>query len=299
MRALIKAQNDKDRAGPQRVMTQVPRPAATLIPASPRRRRHRSPHDPARKSAAFLGGAYVFPGGALDAADSDLKRRILGTLPPEPPAEYYIAAVRECFEEAGRRAALRQEWGANLVRARALLMNRRQQPFLEILEKEDLYIPAGELVYYANWITAPGRSRRFDARFFVAVAPDGQEGSHDAAETCAPPLDQPARGARARRARRDRARLRDAAHAQRFADFSRPGNRFAAGASAPSRRDQPRLLGAGQGGAKLFRRADPQYFEIQLERSRGKRPEQLRPGAGAAEAARPPGHAPHARRTPA
>src|SRR5438046_8776226 len=62
-------------------------------------------------------------------------------------------------------------------------MHLRTRPFIELLEKEDLYIPAGELVYYANWITAPGRSRRFDARFFVAVAPEGQEGSHDAAET--------------------------------------------------------------------------------------------------------------------
>src|SRR6266852_5613950 len=168
---------------PQRVMAQVPRPAATLILLRPGGDGIEVLMIQRAKSAAFLGGAYVFPGGALDAADSDLKRRILGTLPPEPPAEYYIAAVRECFEEAG--VALlcgRNEAQISSARA-ALLVNRRQQPFLEILEKEDLYIPAGELVYYANWITAPGRSRRFDARFFVAVAPEGQEGSHDAAET--------------------------------------------------------------------------------------------------------------------
>ena len=52
-----------------------------------------------------------------------------------------------------------------------------------MLEAEDLYIPAGELAYFGHWITAPGRSRRFDTRFFVALAPQGQHGSHDASET--------------------------------------------------------------------------------------------------------------------
>ncbi|TME53998.1 MAG: NUDIX hydrolase, partial [Chloroflexi bacterium] len=71
-------------------MVQVPRPAATLILLRPGGEDIEVLMIQRAKSAAFLGGAYVFPGGALDAADSDLKRRILGALPPEPPAEYYI-----------------------------------------------------------------------------------------------------------------------------------------------------------------------------------------------------------------
>src|SRR3989454_8398117 len=147
-------------------MTQVPRPAATVILLRPGGDGVEVLMIQRAKSAAFLGGAYVFPGGALDAADSDLKRRILGSLPPEPPAEYYIAAVRECFEEAGV-ALLCSRNGAQISSSPAeKLMHLRKRPVIELLEKEDLYIPAGELVYYANWITAPGRSRRFDARFF-------------------------------------------------------------------------------------------------------------------------------------
>jgi len=141
-------------------MTQAPRPAATLILLRPGGDGVEVLMIQRAKSAAFLGGAYVFPGGALDAADSDLKRRILGSLPPEPPAEYYIAAVRECFEEAGV-ALLCGRNGKQISSSHAeKLMHLRTRPFIELLEKEDLYIPAGELVYYANWITAPGRSRR-------------------------------------------------------------------------------------------------------------------------------------------
>jgi len=54
-------------------MTQAPRPAATLILLRPGGDGVEVLMIQRAKSAAFLGGAYVFPGGALDAADSDLK----------------------------------------------------------------------------------------------------------------------------------------------------------------------------------------------------------------------------------
>src|SRR5689334_23900388 len=81
----------------------VPRPAATLIllrdsPAGPEVLMMQR-----TQSAVFLGGAYVFPGGSLDADDKNLSERIIGLEPQgvEPPIEFWIAAVRECFEEAG------------------------------------------------------------------------------------------------------------------------------------------------------------------------------------------------------
>jgi 8-oxo-dGTP pyrophosphatase MutT (NUDIX family) len=146
------------------------------------------------QSAAFLGGAYVFPGGAIDPQDTDdrVLQRILGLSPQEADARlgvpsggigYYVAAIRECFEEAGV-LLLVDAGGAPIPAARAeSLLSFRTKPFLEMLETENLFIPAGSLAYYGHWVTSPGRSRRFDARFFVGLAPQGQEGSHDENET--------------------------------------------------------------------------------------------------------------------
>src|SRR5207245_582008 len=209
-----------------------------------------------------LDGAGVFPVGALDAADSDLKRRILGSLPPEPPAEYYIAAVRECFEEAGV-ALLCGRNGKQISSSHAeKLMHLRTRPFIELLEKEDLYIPAGELVYYANWITAPGRSRRFDARFFVAVAPEGQEGSHDAAETVQHLWIRP-REALARGERGEIELVFATQHTLRdLMTFRDPESALQQVRLRPAVETNRACWAQGKEGAKLFRRADPQYFEI-------------------------------------
>src|SRR6266446_4491858 len=171
----------------------IPRPAATLILQRPGAQGPEVLMIQRTRSAVFLGGAYVFPGGALDPQDADprILKRIFGLTQEQADARlkvsngiaYYVAAVRECFEEAGVLLALdRHSKQISKERAQALA-HYRQKSFLEFLEAEDLYLPAGALAYYGHWITAPGRSRRFDARFFVALAPEGQEGSHDAAET--------------------------------------------------------------------------------------------------------------------
>src|SRR5205085_3849401 len=137
------------------------------------------------QSAAFLGGAYVFAGGALDAGDDDgrIMARVRGLSVPTPPVAYWIAAIRECFEEAGVLLACDAQGQFVSAERAAQLAAYRKRPFIELLQAEDLYLPASELAYFGHWITAPGRARRFDTRFFLALAPEGQEGSHDANET--------------------------------------------------------------------------------------------------------------------
>ena len=87
----------------------LPRPAATLMLLRAGARGLETLMLQRTQSAAFLGGAYVFPGGALDASDV-APRRVLGLTEAQANQRlglasgglgYYVAAVRECFEEAG------------------------------------------------------------------------------------------------------------------------------------------------------------------------------------------------------
>lgn len=153
----------------------------------------------------FVGGAHVFPGGAVDPADHDpaIERRCAGRAPAECDARlgvkgdgvaFWVAAVRECFEEAGlllaRRAgdeqvlsflddAVAQRFTAH----RAALNDGR--PFAALLADEDLILDLGLLHYVSHWVTPSGASRRYDTRFFVAAAPTQQVPLHDDRETVA------------------------------------------------------------------------------------------------------------------
>src|SRR5262249_9621112 len=54
--------------------------------------------------------------------------------------------------------------------------------FSALLERESLSVPASDMSYIAHWITPPVREHRFDTRFFLAVAPEGQDAVHDGSE---------------------------------------------------------------------------------------------------------------------
>jgi glyoxylase-like metal-dependent hydrolase (beta-lactamase superfamily II)/8-oxo-dGTP pyrophosphatase MutT (NUDIX family) len=251
----------------------APRPAATLALIRPGAAGLEVLMLQRTQSAVFLGGAYVFAGGALDAADGDARmlRRVTGLTEAQANQRlgvaagglaYWVAAVRECFEEAG--ILLLREQNGELVDAKRAqaLMPYRDQPFLAFLEKEDLYIPADALAYCGHWITAPGRSRRFDARFFVALAPEGQDGSHDANETVHSlwirPQEALERGERkeielvfaTQQTLRDLARFHD------------PREALAHAAALPEIETNRACWALGKDGPKIFRRADPPYFEI-------------------------------------
>ena len=151
-------------------------------------------------SAVFLGGAYVFPGGALDADDAAPRSlsRVAGLGAAEADARmgldggalaFWFAAARETFEESGillavdeRDGTFAEERWATVAAQRAAL-NAGSLAFADLLHAHALTIPAQELVYFDHWITPPVRPRRFDTRFFVARAPRAQVASHDENET--------------------------------------------------------------------------------------------------------------------
>jgi glyoxylase-like metal-dependent hydrolase (beta-lactamase superfamily II)/8-oxo-dGTP pyrophosphatase MutT (NUDIX family) len=225
------------------------------------------------QSAAFLGGAYVFPGGALDPADGDARtaQRVLGLDDAAASARlklergglaYWIAAVRECLEEAGILIAAEADGTPISPERAAALMRYRHHPFIELLEAEDLFIPGDRLAYYGHWITSPGRSRRFDARFFLAVAPEGQAGSHDATEIAHQAWMRPHEALE----RGDRGEM-ELVFATRhtlsdLARFTRAEEAFRYARALPEIEENRACWATGKDGPKLFRRGDAPYFEI-------------------------------------
>jgi len=141
-------------------------------------------------SMAFAPGAYVFPGGSVDARDVDEEVAWTGPdaaewgrifdAPPALARALVCAAVRETFEEsgvllAGESAdsvvadATSDEWEAD---RRALL--DRSLSLAELLGRRRLVLRADLLRPWSRWITPVIELRRFDTRFFAAALPAGQ-----------------------------------------------------------------------------------------------------------------------------
>lgn len=126
--------------------------------------------------AAFAGGMYVFPGGAVDAEDSS----------------YEVAAIRECFEEAG--VLLARSANGAIVRLDDPQVQDRfttyrhavhsgERSMTSVLEAENLTAMVDKMHWVSHWVTPFGEVRRFDTRFFVGVMPPDQEPLHDDLET--------------------------------------------------------------------------------------------------------------------
>ena len=149
--------------------------------------------------AAFMPGSYVFPGGAVEASDRSgpILQRVVGLTDDEASARlgvvhgglsYWVAAARECFEEAGILIAC-DEGGRPMPRANVAgydgerhALNSKQLDFADFLVRHGLFLHALEFAYFDHWITGPIAPRRFDTRFFIALAPAGQSGSSDDSE---------------------------------------------------------------------------------------------------------------------
>jgi len=140
----------------------------------------------------FMASKWVFPGGRIDRSDftaaatgdlsSDVARRLENELPARRARALALTAVRETFEETG------------LILGRSAPSTSVAGPWREYRQAgalPDLSV----LTYVARAITPPGRTRRFDARFFMAPAealltPEPTAGSGELDEIAWLPLDQ-------------------------------------------------------------------------------------------------------------
>jgi 8-oxo-dGTP pyrophosphatase MutT (NUDIX family) len=147
-------------------------------------------------SAAFAAGMYVFPGGRVDEADGTAVAEVAGTGLDDGVASkllgvdrgglaYWVAAVRECFEEAGVLLARRRDGGGGTVPTEVSerrAVHAGELSMAELCRRHDLVLDLSAMRYVAHWVTPVGETRRFDTRFFLAAAPSGQDGAHDDAE---------------------------------------------------------------------------------------------------------------------
>jgi 8-oxo-dGTP pyrophosphatase MutT (NUDIX family) len=144
----------------------------------------------------FLGGMYCYPGGAVTIEDSSprLVERSTGLTPkqaqkivgarhsPLHAIGFWIAAVREVFEEVGVLLA-RRENGAPLIvdgsrtsrlAAKHAALLAKSVGFVELLESEKLVCDLASLGHFSHWQTPSTVPTRFATHFFIAPLPAGQ-----------------------------------------------------------------------------------------------------------------------------
>src|SRR5688500_4681911 len=151
---------------------------------------------------AFMGGAHVFPGGRVDDGDreADLERHCdgvepavaaLSDVPRSEAVAYHAAAIRELFEEAGVLLARRPHQSVLAIDASAAgrfaeyrrdLLEQRQTVG-DLAAREGVLLALDALAFAGHWVTPEIETRRFDTRFFLARAPDGQAAAHDRRES--------------------------------------------------------------------------------------------------------------------
>ena len=181
----------------------IPQPAATVLLVRDSKEEGVEVFLVERASKANFGGAFVFPGGKVDpedglddmeiittgASDKELSN-ILGE--DKGGLAYWVACIRECFEEAGILIAYREDGSPfdpsdSEERERFVdyrnRLNAGEAVLENMCEEENLTLATDRLAYLAHWITPKIEKRRYTTRFFVAISPAGQEGFHDGSES--------------------------------------------------------------------------------------------------------------------
>ena len=135
--------------------------------------------------ASFAPGAYVFPGGGIDALDAQshaaAARR--ATQSDEQLTEA-IAAIRESFEELG--VLLARHPDGRWADADDIAALDRHAPFAAQCQARGLQLAADGVFTLARWITDRDLPKRFDVPFLVARMPEGQTPVADEAEQFEP-----------------------------------------------------------------------------------------------------------------
>lgn len=150
----------------------VPKDAATVILVDRSRKAPKLLMGKRNEGVKFMPGKFVFPGGRVEPEDGrvniagayadHVERRLLEQVrrPSFTRARAYgLAALRELAEETGLLVGLP---GTGLFEPRSAAW--------KVFADADVFPSLDGLHFIARAITPPGRSRRFDTRFFAADA---------------------------------------------------------------------------------------------------------------------------------
>lgn len=166
----------------------TPRPAATVLLLRDSAQGLQVLMTRRSATASFAPGAYVFPGGTIDAADAQAHAQAARRPGQDERAlTQAIAAIRESFEELGVLLARHADGRPADVTA----LDRRQ-PLLPQCLAHGLTLAADQVFVLAHWITDRDLPRRFDVPFLVARMPEGQQPVADEAEQFEPVWVRPA-----------------------------------------------------------------------------------------------------------
>lgn len=143
--------------------------------------------------ASFAPGAYVFPGGGIDALDAAPETHAAAdrrTAQSDLHLTQAIAAIRESFEELG--VLLARHADGRMAGQDDIAALDRHRPFAAQCSARGLRLAADSVFLLAHWITDRDLPRRFDVPFLVARMPAGQEPVADEAEQFEPVWVRPA-----------------------------------------------------------------------------------------------------------
>ncbi|MCK9390052.1 MAG: hypothetical protein M0Q01_00620 [Syntrophales bacterium] len=177
----------------------VPKEASTVIMLRPAIDREYGPFEvlmvQRHPDSLFVPDCYVFPGGCIDDDDCSQelaffcrgldRQRAFQILVDMPTKEMalgaWVAATRETFEETGIFLSSDPCDLPTLARCRRQLLDG-ETDFKDLLKREKWTLSLDRLNYFAHWITPEFLPYRYDVRFFVTIAPEDQEATHDGIE---------------------------------------------------------------------------------------------------------------------
>jgi 8-oxo-dGTP pyrophosphatase MutT (NUDIX family) len=145
----------------------------------------------------FLGGFYVFPGGAVHQGDyspemlrrcinltgAEAQRMLGGNHDPGTALGHWVAVFRELFEEvgillcvdgSGATVSLSDKATQKKFEAQRRVIVSKENDFGAFLTAENLVCDLSRAVYFDHWVTPDIYSMRFDTRFYIAVSPPAQ-----------------------------------------------------------------------------------------------------------------------------